>query len=101
MTRSTRPPETVAELIPTVRPSGMVIVWVPAERGWVLPLTVRAVYHLLAAEASESVIAKNAPAITNTAFIDVQGYQTISRTATIIANAYSVYLPLMLREDVP
>ena len=39
--------------------------------------------------------------ITNTAFVAVQGYQTISRTATIIANAYPVYLPLVLKENAP
>jgi len=36
--------------------------------------------------------------VTNTAFVSVQGYQTISRTATILANGYPVYLPLLLKE---
>lgn len=38
------------------------------------------------------------PAITNHAVIAAPGYQTITSTATIIANGYAVYLPLVLKE---
>jgi len=38
------------------------------------------------------------PAITNRAVIAAPGYQTITSTATIIANGYAVYLPLVLKE---
>jgi len=48
-----------------------------------------------------TVTAADPQVITNTAFVAVQGYQTISRTATIIANAYPVYLPLVLKENAP
>jgi uncharacterized repeat protein (TIGR01451 family) len=39
--------------------------------------------------------------ITNTATIDVSGYQTITADVTIIANPISLWLPLVSREDSP
>ena len=39
--------------------------------------------------------------ITNTAIVTATGYQPISATATIIANGYSVYLPLVLKAHSP
>jgi len=36
-------------------------------------------------------------AITNTAILQIPGYESISRSATIIANGYQVYLPLIRR----
>ena len=36
--------------------------------------------------------------ITNTATIVVSGYESITRTTALIANAYTVYLPLVLRQ---
>jgi hypothetical protein len=37
--------------------------------------------------------------ITNTATIVVPGYESVTSTAALIANAYTVYLPLVLRNN--
>jgi uncharacterized repeat protein (TIGR01451 family) len=45
-----------------------------------------------------TVTASMPQAITNTATIDVPGYQTITANATIVANPIQLWLPLVLRE---
>jgi len=37
--------------------------------------------------------------VSNTALIEVPGYQTFTRTATLLVNGRSIYLPLVLRTD--
>ena len=37
--------------------------------------------------------------ISNTALIEVPGYQTFTRTTTLLVDGWSIYLPLVLRTD--
>jgi uncharacterized repeat protein (TIGR01451 family) len=48
-----------------------------------------------------TVTATSSQVIVNTAAVDASGYQTITTTATIIVNPHQVWLPAVMRENVP